>query len=469
MDPYPIRRTTCARIPTDEGVFQLCHYEDATDGKEHLALVMGEVEGERDVLVRVHSECFTGDVLGSQRCDCGEQLHLAMRLVAEAGRGVILYLRQEGRGIGLADKLRAYNLQDQGYDTVDANLMLGHQADEREYSAAAAILAELGVASVYLMTNNPAKIEHLTALGVVINGRIPLVSTVTADNAAYLATKVQRMQHLLTLTHESDASETASGAPAYSQSDSMLQAHARLDALHHRADDHFALTGQPFVTVSYAQSLDGSIGTVAGRPLAISGPASLRLTHALRAQHDAILVGIGTVLADDPHLTVRLVDGPSPQPIVVDSRARLPLDANLWQHPKFPWIATTVADSASSQALTQRGGRVLQVSSDNTGHVDLADLLHMLGTLGIRSVMVEGGAQVIASLLAAGLAHQLVVTIAPRLIGGLRLPLVPTEISIANAAYTVWGEDLVLWGELPVAETQPTWQLHHPTAHAGIS
>lgn len=466
MDPYPIRRTACARIPTNEGTYQLCHYVDATDGKEHLALVMGDVEGKRDVLVRVHSECFTGDVLGSQRCDCGEQLHLAMRLVAGAGAGVILYLRQEGRGIGLADKLRAYNLQDQGYDTVDANLMLGHQADEREYSAAAAMLVDLGVASVHLMTNNPAKIEHLTRLGIVVNGRIPLVSTVTADNAAYLATKVQRMQHLLTLPNGNHPPAQPSTAASVIRQDSLVSAAQRIDALRRRADDHFALTGRPFVTLSYAQSIDGCIGSVAGGPLAISGPAALRLTHALRAQHDAILVGIGTVLADNPRLTVRFVDGPSPQPVIVDTHARLPLDAALWQHPKSPWIATSRADSESIQVLTHRGGRVLSVPADGSGRVDLAELMQLLGAQGIRSIMVEGGAQIIGTMLAARLAHHLIVTIAPRFVGGLNLPIQSPITSITNPVYTLWGEDLVLWGDLPAAEAQPAWRLHHPPAHA---
>jgi len=205
MDDLKLVRKATARVPTAEGEFRLALYNNNHDSKEHLALVMGEVSGKSDVLVRVHSECLTGDVLGSRRCDCGEQLHRAMRQVARQGCGVIVYLRQEGRGIGLLDKLRAYNLQDQGYDTVEANLALGHQADERDYSAAAHILEDLGVRSVRLMTNNPTKIDGLRALGVRVVDRVPVEPTVHADNAGYLHTKVKRMNHLLTLTTRPDA------------------------------------------------------------------------------------------------------------------------------------------------------------------------------------------------------------------------------------------------------------------------
>lgn len=197
MSPPFVTRVTCARLPTAFGEFQLCYYTNTDDEKEHLALIMGDVDQAEDVLVRIHSECFTGDVLGSRRCDCGEQLQRALQLIATEGRGVIVYLRQEGRGIGLLQKLKAYNLQDQGYDTVDANLLLGHQADERDYTVGARILDELGVKSVRLMTNNPSKISALQAEKIKVNARIPLEGAVTQDNAAYLLTKAERMNHLL--------------------------------------------------------------------------------------------------------------------------------------------------------------------------------------------------------------------------------------------------------------------------------
>jgi GTP cyclohydrolase II len=199
MSELTITQMTCARVPTVAGEFRLCLYLDNWSDKEHLALVMGEVAGQRDVLVRIHSECFTGDVLGSLRCDCGDQLHQAVHLIAEQGVGVLVYLRQEGRGIGLLDKLRAYNLQDVGYDTVDANLLLGHQADERDYTVAALILKDLGVHSVRLLTNNPKKIESLQELDVSVAARVSLQPRVTSENAAYLTTKAERMNHLFDL------------------------------------------------------------------------------------------------------------------------------------------------------------------------------------------------------------------------------------------------------------------------------
>ncbi|OGT70956.1 MAG: GTP cyclohydrolase II [Gammaproteobacteria bacterium RIFCSPLOWO2_02_FULL_57_10] len=188
---------TCARIPTEYGDFQLCYYTNTLDNKEHLAFCMGDLAQGENVLVRIHSECFTGDVMGSQRCDCGEQLHRSMALVAAEGQGVIVYLRQEGRGIGLLEKLKAYNLQDQGYDTVDANLMLGHGADEREYSLAARILEELQIKSVRLMTNNPLKISALQAEGIRVTMRVSLEGAVNPENAQYLLTKAKRMDHML--------------------------------------------------------------------------------------------------------------------------------------------------------------------------------------------------------------------------------------------------------------------------------
>lgn len=188
------------RIPTEHGEFTLYYYSNTLDDKEHIAFVKGDVAQQHDVLVRLHSECFTGDVLGSRRCDCGEQLNLALRLINEKGSGVLIYLRQEGRGIGLLKKLQAYNLQDTGLDTVDANLHLGHLADEREYDIAALIIENLAIKSINLLTNNPAKIDQLKKLGIIVNQRVPVETHINTDNRGYLKTKVEKMRHLLSLS-----------------------------------------------------------------------------------------------------------------------------------------------------------------------------------------------------------------------------------------------------------------------------
>ena len=194
-----VNRMSSARIPTEYGDFQLCCYSNSEDAREHLAFFLGEIDQGEEILVRVHSECFTGEVLGSTRCDCGEQLNRALQMISEEGRGALIYMRQEGRGIGLMKKMESYNLQDAGYDTVDANLMLGHLADEREYSLAARILEDLGIRSIRLLTNNPAKVEGLSSEGIVISERIGFSSTVTPENRHYLQTKVKRMSHMLPL------------------------------------------------------------------------------------------------------------------------------------------------------------------------------------------------------------------------------------------------------------------------------
>jgi len=187
------------RIPTKHGEFILHYYSNSLDKKEHVAFVKGDVAGKEDVPVRIHSECFTGDVLGSRRCDCGEQLDMALDMINTAGCGVLIYLRQEGRGIGLLKKLQAYNLQDQGLDTVDANIKLGHLADERQYDIAALILNNLQVRSIELITNNPQKIDELTKLGIQVHGRIAIETRIHQDNLEYLKTKAERMSHMLSM------------------------------------------------------------------------------------------------------------------------------------------------------------------------------------------------------------------------------------------------------------------------------
>jgi 3,4-dihydroxy 2-butanone 4-phosphate synthase/GTP cyclohydrolase II len=192
-----VEQIEVVKLPTDYGDFDLHLYRSKVDGQHHLALVRGDVSGGSKVLVRVHSECLTGDVFGSRRCDCGPQLHQAMRQVAEAGRGVILYMRQEGRGIGLAPKIKAYKLQEQGYDTVEANQKLGYGMDLREYGLGAQILVDLGLKTIRLLTNNPKKVVGLEGYGLKIVEQVPIRMKPNPHNERYLKTKREKLGHLL--------------------------------------------------------------------------------------------------------------------------------------------------------------------------------------------------------------------------------------------------------------------------------
>lgn len=185
------------KLPTKFGEFRIIVFKNEVDHKEHLMIVKGDVRGKSDVLMRIHSECLTGDVFGSHRCDCGEQLENALRAIEEQGEGIVIYMRQEGRGIGLTNKIKAYTLQDQGYDTVEANVKLGFPPDMREYSLAAQMLRELGIQSVKLLTNNPEKKEDLERWGITVSKRVPIVIKANSVNAKYLTTKKEKMRHML--------------------------------------------------------------------------------------------------------------------------------------------------------------------------------------------------------------------------------------------------------------------------------
>jgi GTP cyclohydrolase II len=469
-----------ARLPTALGEFVITVYRDQ-ERKEHLAVRMGDVDGP-PILVRIHSECLTGDVFGSLRCDCGEQLQAALRFISQEGRGLFLYLRQEGRGIGLNNKIRAYALQDQGMDTVEANLYLGFPADGRSYADAAAILKDQGVHSVRLATNNPEKVKALEACGIQVVERVRYEIQPRPENYSYLQTKAAKLGHLLTplpgvepphvaaLTRQRPSAMPLAPAPAPQTRSIVAQLRERLrEAEFSRRQD-----GIPWVTLSYAQSLDGSIAAaMPGKRLQLSNPHSQALTHQLRSMHDAILVGINTVLTDDPQLTVRLVKGKNPQPVVLDGRLRLPLGAKLLRPPCVaPIVATTAkASAAREKRLRAAGARVIRVRSRRNGLLDLRMLLAHLHELGIRSLMVEGGASVITAFLAAQLVDQMIVTIAPRVVGGLNavMPFAPRMRSridggLMNVQYHVFDGDLVVYADMnkPPFNRRPAAPLASP-------
>ncbi len=198
-DKICVRIVAMAELPTRFGDFHIVAFENNRDGKEHVAITRGDVIGAENVPVRLHSECLTGDALGSLRCDCRDQLESALKAIGQMERGMVLYLRQEGRGIGLINKIRAYSLQDEGLDTVEANLALGFRDDERDYAVAAHMLMSLKIKSVQLMTNNPKKINQLTQYGIQVNGRIPHIMEPNDHNRFYLETKAAKSGHMIDL------------------------------------------------------------------------------------------------------------------------------------------------------------------------------------------------------------------------------------------------------------------------------
>jgi GTP cyclohydrolase II len=193
-----------AILPTEFGKFRIRVFHEQTTNLDHVALTLGDMIGPDPVLVRIHSECLTGDAFGSLRCDCGPQLKSAMEMIHQAGWGCVVYLRQEGRGIGLREKIKAYHLQDEGVDTLDANIILGHPADARDYRIAAEILRAINITEVSLLTNNPDKVEQMNNLGIEVVEQLPLVVGVGADNVEYLSTKAQRMGHSIDLDSIND-------------------------------------------------------------------------------------------------------------------------------------------------------------------------------------------------------------------------------------------------------------------------
>jgi GTP cyclohydrolase II len=425
------------------GEFDL-HAFETTDGYLYLALVFGDVESGEGVLTRVHSECLTGDVLGSLRCDCGVQLRTAMRTVAAEGRGVVVYATgHEGRGIGLRDKLRAYMLQDGGVDTFDANVRLGLPADARRYDDAAAVIRSLGVRSLRLLSNNPAKREGLESEGIAVDELVPLPTSAHLRNVAYLETKRARMGH------RTPAGDALNGSIADVRDVSDLLGSPR------PRDD------RPYVVVKLAQTLDGRVATSTGDSRWISGIEERRASHALRAAVDAVAVGIGTVLADDPQLTVRLVPGASPIRVVLDARLRIPTDAHVLDEHAATYVYTTgSAPAGRRMALRSVGAGVRTVPASAEG-LDLAAVLRDLRGTGIRTLLVEGGARIVTSLLAAGLVDRAIVSVSPLILGAgrdaigeLGIRRVGEALRLMDRTVHLAGDDLLVAGDVvsPVPE-----------------
>ncbi len=420
-------------LPTASGEFDV-HAFDCPSGFVYLALVRGQVSDGSGVLTRLHSECLTGDALGSLRCDCGIQLRLALRTIAAEGNGVLLYATgHEGRGIGLVPKLLAYIEQDNGADTVEANQRLGHPADSRDYAEAAAVLKALGLRSIRLLTNNPAKVEGLEGAGLPVDSMEPLATSPHTRNVGYLRTKESSLGHL-----------RPTGDPLLREAAQAIDASQLMGRVIPKAD-------RPYVVVKFAQTVDGRIATSTGDARWISGEAERRISHALRAACDAVLVGVGTVLLDDPQLTVRMVPGASPLRIVLDSTLRLPSDAKVLEPDARTLVVTSDRSSESRRRhLEDRSVRVPVVPAGPDG-VDLEAALRVVLDEGVSSLLVEGGAKVITSLLARRLVDRIIVGIAPKIfgqgtdaVGPLGVTKVEQAIALTNRSVHVTAEDVLL-------------------------
>ena len=406
-------------------------------GHVYVAMVHGEIGGGEDVLVRLHSECLTGDALGSLRCDCGVQLHSALRTIAAEQRGVLVYATgHEGRGIGLVNKLRAYVQQDAGADTVDANVALGLPIDSRDYTECAAVLAELGVRTMRLLTNNPRKVSGLRSSGAVVTAVVPLPTAPHHRNLHYLTTKAERLDHV---------QPTGTPVGTLDAADCPVDAMTLLGPVRPQQE-------RPFVALKYAQTLDGRIATSTGDARWISGEAERRMSHALRAASDAVMVGIGTALSDDPELTVRMVPGASPRRIVLDTTLRLPTTAKLATPTTAPTtVITTERSDPVRRAALMRQRVGVEVVAEHDGRVCLRAALARLRESGTECLLVEGGAGVITSLLSLGLVDRIIVGIAPVMIGtgveavnSLDVQEVADGIQLRNRIIAPIGDDVIV-------------------------
>jgi 3,4-dihydroxy 2-butanone 4-phosphate synthase/GTP cyclohydrolase II len=443
-------------LPTWAGEFDLRAFQ-GDSGEPILVFGRGEIGDGRGILVRLHSGCLTGDALGSLRCDCGPQLRLAMRRLAAEGRGVLVYVPgHEGRGVGLIEKLRAYMLQDQGLDTVEANRRLGLPVDGRDYREAARALAAVGVRSARLLSNNPDKARALAAEGVVVEELVPLQTAPHLRNHHYVETKRRRLGHRSPagepLTGDGDGDDDEDGDGR----DAAVDATALLGDVRPRGD-------RPYVVLKYAQTLDGRIATGSGDARWISGAGERRISHALRAACDAVAVGAGTVRADDPLLTVRMVAGASPTRVVLDSRLRLPADARVFGADAATVVLTTERSDPGRRAALRERGVTVAVVREGAGGIDLADGLARLRGLGVRSLLVEGGARVITSMLRGRLVDRTVVAVAPMLlgkgteaVGDLGSSLVADGLQLANRLVHRAGPDVLIAGDLRPAQAEAT-------------
>ncbi|MBG6223476.1 GTP cyclohydrolase II [Arthrobacter sp. CAN_A2] len=408
--PATIERVVETVLPTRHGTFRMIGYRDG-EGTEHVALAQGIDDAahgpaEAPPLVRVHSECLTGDAFGSWRCDCGEQLDAALAAIAEEGRGVLVYVRgHEGRGIGLLAKLKAYALQDQGVDTVDANTALGLPIDARRYDQAAEILQDLSIRAVRLLSGNPAKEEALEDLGIDVVERRGLAVSERSENAGYLATKRARMRHDAPPSADAWSALLDGAVPP-------APAPGEAEELTHRYGYLAGASGQ-LVVGQLRQSLDGFIASRSGD----SGFHEDRGDHGhlqrLRALVDAVVVGASTVLAEDCSLAVRDVPGSSPVRVVLDASAKVGAGVRVLADDGVPTLWIIGAHAVVPDGLPS-SVEVVRLPAEGFAPQRILDVLQARG---LEKVLIEGGGNTVSRFLEAGLLDRLYLTTAPVLVG----------------------------------------------------
>ncbi len=518
-----------AKLPSEFGTFKIYSYRDTLDNSENLAIIKGELENfDNPVMVRIHSECLTGDALGSLRCDCGMQLQTALRMIEKAGQGVIIYLPQEGRGIGLLNKVKAYSLQDLGLDTVEANECLGFSADLRDYSMAAQILKDLGVKEVRLITNNPRKIARLQNYGIEVVERISLAIEPNDYNFDYLTTKTKKLGHLLELKTRQSLARNAfkiddhldeiwsalleckeemkkespqkneywaffcnaespwsfqklsdEKIPEIPESDFLIIVDLTNDfcqklnfvnqvfsqvqsaivftcgsplntdfaqdaqcfkgmwssngwqifSLYIRllvAQRAAYLEKRPFLMAHLAQSLDGRIAAINGNSQWLSNEANLKHAHRLRALHDAVMVGALTATLDNPKLTVRLVTGKHPTPVIIEGQSDLKLD-DLQMIAVHEKVIVLYPQGKQHRVIPEAvKDKILDIpispKTDFQKNTVLApsEILNVLYENGISSIFLEGGGQTVSYFLQADCIELLHLHFAPLILGSGR-------------------------------------------------
>lgn len=415
-----------SRLPTAHGLFTLRTYTHG--GTAHAVLSIGSPATLDAPFVRVHSECLTGDVLGSHRCDCGDQLSASLTAIARAGHGLLIYMRgHEGRGIGLENKLRAYAFQDDGLDTVAANRALGLPDDARDYTAAAAILLDLDCPRITLLSSNPSKVAALESMGITVADRLGLHVPDRPENAAYLEAKRRFMDHIGPVGHPNvDSPETKADETP---------------------DVYDTIAGGDEIIAQLAQSEDGFIATSNGDAQFVSGQVDRAHLHRIRAAVGSVLVGCGTVIADDPQLTVRAVPGDNPVRVVLDPHGRVPATSTILTSPESRTLWLIGAEVQPSPDIGDHV-RLVRLPPSVGDEISPARIVSLIQEHVAGSILVEGGGRTVSSFLSAGMLDRLFLTSAPVLIGngvpGIRFAGTPVMAEALRRPFRRYqlGEDM---------------------------